>query len=193
MPISTIGAGSAAAAGPVDLIYSVTAGSGGVASFDTSTIDVTAYRSLELTVSLQTDDVNQTAVGVLMYFNGDETAANYYGIGTYQGLNTSNSYTHTAFNTSPTSNASIFAINADDADDNIFSVGTAIISSPSGAYTTSASFNQNLRGVATNTDRILYRYGQVWKNTDAITRIVLKSTSGGNFVEGSTVQILGVK
>ena len=190
-PVAT---GGAAAADPdVVKIYSATAGSGGVASFATGTIDVSAYRSLQILFSGRTDSEGAAAGadGVEVHYNNDTTASNYVGVAHVAGRNTSNNDLNDTF---VPSTPSLFAIPDNTVTPNsLLSSGVAWISlTGSSHYTTSTSQSMNFRGVTTTTFRLIYQYARTWKNTDSITRITLQPTAGGNFVEGSSCQILGV-
>ena len=177
----------------IDLLYSATAGSGGVASFDTGTIDCSAYQALRIDVMLRTDFNGGGASAVHCWYNGDTTVGNYYAILAQRGLSNTGSQTDQALERSST--VELFSTNDADSGTGIFVIASAMVMSPgsSAVYKHDCSSELHMRDNAAGDHRLFNRYGRVWANTAPITRIQLVSNEGGNFVENSTFFVYGVK
>lgn len=188
MPISTIGAGSGAAGGALELIYSETVGSGGATTIDTGTL-ATGYRALIVYAYLRTDTVSVSLDGCNMHFNGDTNSGstgNYELAGQFGG-DINGGFLGGSFR------AAVFVAAGGGADANFFNVCQAVIPNHENSvgYTqVSASLSRINKA---STDRISYNNAMAWKDTAAVTSLQLSPTGSGGFVEGSAVYVYGVK
>ena len=161
------------------LIASSTAGSGGVANFEFTSIPAT-YTDLKLVVSLRNSANN---VYNQIYFNSDTTNSNYryrdiYGTGSavgssnysipYGPLTSRSSYTNNVFG-----NADIYIPN----------------------YTSSNYKSASIDGVSENNGTEAYSNlaALLWQNTAAITSIKLVPDGAGNWDQYSTAYLYGIK
>jgi hypothetical protein len=161
-------------------IASATAGSGGAANFDFTSIPQT-YTDLQIVLSLRATSTNAT---LIYYFNNDTTAANY----TFRNINTTNG-TSAASNsaTQPWIGA---AVNDSGFTASVWASAQIYIAN----YTTSKlktifadSVNENN---ATITNIALS--ANLWSSTAAINRITLDAF-GGDFAQYSTATLYGIK
>jgi hypothetical protein len=192
MPISTIGLGTAGGVSVIDLLYSTTVGSGGVATLDTGTIDTSGYQALRIDLLARTDNNGGASTRVDCFFNADQTDSNYYSLGPQQGVNSSNSAFTAA---TAAANAGLFTSQDADSGTGLFTAYTALVMSPgsSSVYKHSIAVGSHLRDNAAGAFRIWHEYATIWSSTSAITQIQLVPDEGGNFVEHSTFFVYGLK
>jgi len=119
---------------------------------------------------------------LLVEFNGDTTASNYERQG-IQGTTTDPG----AFQDS---NAIVGAMPAADQTANFFGGGTVLI--PEYAKDDRHKHRLGWSGITGNDDTRVQMFSTRWKNTDAITSIVLKNSTGDNFIAGSVFELEGI-
>lgn len=173
-------------------LYGITVGAGGVATLDTGTIDTSGYQALQITLLARTDNAGGASTLVSCYFNADQTASNYYSLGPQQGVNSGNS----AFTASTAAaNAGLFTSQDADSGAGLFTAYTGWVMSPgsSSIFKHSIAAGQHMRDNTAGAFRIWHEYATIWSDTSAITQIQLVPDEGGDFVQGTTFHVYGVK
>jgi len=149
----------------------------------------TGYRDLVLVTSLRSDRVSPFGTGVNLEFNGDTSVSNYQ----YVRMGVQNA---TPFGQS--SNSSTFITNTT-------SLDSGNVQWFSGSETRIFDYESNTKYKSyltidtsqlssTMTNNFVNHIGSVWRNTAAITSILLRiSTAGAGFAAGSKIAVYGVK
>ena len=137
------------------------------------------YRNCQITVYARTDEVAATS-GLDIQLNSDTTAANYDS----QGLD-GDGATLTA--AQRTSDRTLYEIPGASATANVFGGGTTTIFE----YTKNDR-HKNLLSTGAAAEDVLELNSMRWKDTSAVTQIVLSVSGGSNFVAGSLFVVEGV-
>lgn len=179
--------GSKVVTGSYESIATVTVGSGGTSSVSFSSIAST-YSHLELRYLARTTRTGAAADYLSVYFNSD-TAANYkshYLLGTGSAADAGDAF---GINTE----ATVFRVASADSGTSVF--GSGVTSILDYANTSKYKTVRSLAGVDVNGTggNIGFNSG-LWMNTNAITSITIKATSGTtNIAQYSHFALYGIK
>jgi hypothetical protein len=164
----------------MELIEAKTAGSGGVSSFDFTSIPAT-YTDLVIKISSRS---NRTIAvdGIIMRFNNDTTSGNYtakriYGSGSGTPVSDSN-------------NSGMAIMNGNTATTSTFANAEIYISNYVGSNAKSASADGVSENNATEAYPVLYSL--LWSGTSAINRVTITPEVGTLILEGSTAYLYGI-